>query len=239
VGPWDKGFGRQTRAGVQLSSAIDYGIKRNILRLLAGSGCKITVVPATTSAEDILAMKPDGVFSVQRPPAIPPATGKICGAGYYEGDRGRARPTFGICLGHQMLGLAVGRQDEKRCIRAITAPTIRSRTRPTGKVEITLDETTGFAVDQATLPKGRDPKPMSRCSTAPIGGIQLEGKPVFFRAVPPRRASPRPHANSHYLFKRFYRLDAGEQARLRATLRKSKRADTKLPAILFLATSRS
>src|SRR5437763_16820876 len=71
---WDKGFGRQTEPEFNIV-AVDYGIKRNILRLLAGSGCKITVVPATTSAEDILAMKPDGVF-LSNGPGDPPGTGK-------------------------------------------------------------------------------------------------------------------------------------------------------------------
>ena len=107
---WNEGFGRQTNPDFHVV-AIDYGIKRNILRLLAGAGCKVTVVPATTSAEDILALKPDGVF-LSNGPGDPAATGdyavpvikKLIDSG---------TPTFGICLGHQMLGHRRRRQDRE------------------------------------------------------------------------------------------------------------------------------
>ena len=107
---WDKGFGRQDNPEFNVV-AVDYGIKRNILRLLAGEGCKITVVPATTSAEDILAMKPDGVF-LSNGPGDPAETGKYA-VPMIRKVIESGTPTFGICLGHQMLGLAVGAQDEK------------------------------------------------------------------------------------------------------------------------------
>ncbi len=107
---WEKGFGRQTAPEFNVV-AIDYGIKRNILRLLAGEGCKITVVPATTSAEDILAMKPDGVF-LSNGPGDPAETGKYA-VPVIQKVISSGTPTFGICLGHQMLGLAVGAKTKK------------------------------------------------------------------------------------------------------------------------------
>src|SRR6187551_1807141 len=107
---WEKGFDRQTTPEFNVV-AIDYGIKRNILRLLAGEGCKITVVPATTSAEDILAMKPDGVF-LSNGPGDPAATGKYA-VPVIQQVIASGTPTFGICLGHQMLGLAVGARTMK------------------------------------------------------------------------------------------------------------------------------
>ena len=91
--------------------AIDYGIKRNILRLLAGNGCKVTVVPATTSAEDILALKPDGVF-LSNGPGDPAATGEYA-VPVIQSIIDKGMPTFGICLGHQMLGIAVGAKTMK------------------------------------------------------------------------------------------------------------------------------
>jgi carbamoyl-phosphate synthase small subunit len=178
---WDKGFGRQTAPEFNVV-AIDYGIKRNILRLLAGSGCKITVVPATTSAEDILAMKPDGVF-LSNGPGDPAATGKYA-VPVIKQVIASGTPTFGICLGHQMLGLAVGAKTKKM---------------HQGKVEIT-SMNHGFAVDQATLPKGAAQTHVSLFDGSNCG-IQLEGKPVFSVQYHPE-ASPGPR-DSHYLFKRF------------------------------------
>ena len=106
---WGEGYGRQQDAEFNVV-AIDYGIKRNILRQLAGNACKVTVVPATTSADDILALNPDGIF-LSNGPGDPAATGD------YAVPVIRAliekKPVFGICLGHQMLGLAVGGQDHE------------------------------------------------------------------------------------------------------------------------------
>jgi carbamoyl-phosphate synthase small subunit len=122
---WDEGYSQQTKPRFNVV-AMDFGAKRNILRCLAEQGCNVTVVPATTSAEDILAMNPDGVF-LSNGPGDPAATGnmpcrnrKLVASG---------KPVFGICLGHQMLALALGARPS-RCTRAITAPTIRSRTTP-------------------------------------------------------------------------------------------------------------
>src|SRR6201987_5308675 len=107
---WEKGFGCQTTGEFNVV-AIDYGIKRNLLRLLAGVGCKVTVVPATPSAEDILAMKPDGVF-LSNGPGDPAATGEYA-VPVIQKVIDSGTPTFGICLGHQMLGLAVGAKTKK------------------------------------------------------------------------------------------------------------------------------
>jgi carbamoyl-phosphate synthase small subunit len=106
---WGEGFGRQTQPEFNVV-AIDYGIKRNILRLLAGEGCKVTVVPATTSAEDILALKPDGVF-LSNGPGDPAAVTYAIEAIRDLADG--SIPIFGICLGHQLLGLALGGETVK------------------------------------------------------------------------------------------------------------------------------
>ena len=102
---WGKGYGRQDKPEFHVV-AVDYGIKRNILRLLAGTGCKVTVVPAKTSAEDIMALKPDGVF-LSNGPGDPAATGEYA-VPVIRKLIDSGTPTFGICLGHQMLGIAVG-----------------------------------------------------------------------------------------------------------------------------------
>ncbi len=129
--------------------AVDYGIKRNILRLLAGSGCKVTVVPAKTSAEDIMALKPDGVF-LSNGPGDPAATGEYA-VPVIKKLIDSGTPTFGICLGHQMLGIAVGGKTMKmhQGHHGANHP-VKDLT--TGKVEIT-SMNHGFAVDKDTLPK--------------------------------------------------------------------------------------
>jgi carbamoyl-phosphate synthase small subunit len=192
---WDKGFGRQDKTEFNVV-AIDYGIKRNILRLLAGVGCKVTVVPATTSAEDILAMKPDGVF-LSNGPGDPAATGKYAVPVIKDVIKS-GTPTFGICLGHQMLGLAVGAKTKKmhQGHHGANHP-VKDET--TGKVEIT-SMNHGFAVDETTLPKGATQTHISLFDGSNCG-IQLDGKPVFSVQYHPE-ASPGPR-DSHYLFQRF------------------------------------
>ena len=182
---WEKGFGRQTEPEFNVV-AIDYGIKRNILRLLAGTGCKVTVVPATTSAEDILAMKPDGVF-LSNGPGDPAETGKYA-VPVIQKVINSGTPTFGICLGHQMLGLAVGAKTKKmhQGHHGANHP-VKDET--TGKVEIT-SMNHGFAVDQATLPKGATQTHISLFDGSNCG-IALEGKPVFSVQYHPE-ASPGP-----------------------------------------------
>jgi carbamoyl-phosphate synthase small subunit len=192
---WEKGFGRQSAPEFNVV-AIDYGIKRNILRLLAGEGCKVTVVPATTSAEEILAMKPDGVF-LSNGPGDPAETGKYA-VPVIQKVINSGTPTFGICLGHQMLGLAVGAKTVKmhQGHHGANHP-VKDET--TGKVEIT-SMNHGFAVDQKTLPKGATQTHISLFDGSNCG-IQLEGKPVFSVQYHPE-ASPGPR-DSHYLFRRF------------------------------------
>jgi carbamoyl-phosphate synthase small subunit len=192
---WDKGYGRQERPAYHVV-AIDYGIKRNILRQLAGKGCKVTVVPAQTSAEDILALAPDGVF-LSNGPGDPAATGqyavpvirKLIDTGI---------PTFGICLGHQMLGIAVGATTMKmhQGHHGANHP-VKDLT--TGKVEIT-SMNHGFAVDRASLPANARETHVSLFDGSNCG-IALKDRPVFSVQYHPE-ASPGPR-DSHYLFARF------------------------------------
>lgn len=192
---WGKGYGRQTSPEFNVV-AIDYGIKRNILRLLAGEGCKVTVVPATTSAEDILAMKPDGVF-LSNGPGDPAATGKYA-VPVIKKLIDSGTPTFGICLGHQMLGLAVGAKTMKmhQGHHGANHP-VKDQT--TGKVEIT-SMNHGFAVDSKTLPTSAEETHVSLFDGSNCG-IALKDRPVFSVQYHPE-ASPGPR-DSHYLFRRF------------------------------------
>lgn len=192
---WGKGYGRLDKPEFNVV-AIDYGIKRNILRLLAGEGCKVTVVPATTSAEDILAMKPDGVF-LSNGPGDPAATGKYA-VPVIKKVIESGTPTFGICLGHQMLGLAVGAKTMKmhQGHHGANHP-VKDQT--TGKVEIT-SMNHGFAVDSKTLPSSAAETHVSLFDGSNCG-IALKDKPVFSVQYHPE-ASPGPR-DSHYLFKRF------------------------------------
>ena len=176
--------------------AIDYGIKRNILRLLAGSGCRVTVVPAQTSADDIIALKPDGVF-LSNGPGDPAATGNYA-VPVIRAIIDAGVPTFGICLGHQMLGLAVGAKTMKmhQGHHGANHP-VKDLT--TGKVEIT-SMNHGFAVDRATLPADAIETHVSLFDGSNCG-IALKDRPVFSVQYHPE-ASPGPR-DSHYLFTRF------------------------------------
>jgi carbamoyl-phosphate synthase small subunit len=199
---WGKGYGRQeneSRNGAFHVVAIDYGIKRNILRLLAGTAGKVTVVPATTSAEDILAMKPDGVF-LSNGPGDPAATGQYAVPVIRQViDSGT--PTFGICLGHQMLGLALGGKTMKmhQGHHGANHP-VKDLT--TGKVEIT-SMNHGFAVDKASLPGNVEQTHVSLFDGSNCG-LALKERPVFSVQYHPE-ASPGPR-DSHYLFQRFASL---------------------------------
>jgi carbamoyl-phosphate synthase small subunit len=192
---WGKGFGRQDGTKFNVV-AIDYGIKRNILRLLAGAGCKVTVVPAKTSAEDILALKPDGVF-LSNGPGDPAATGKYA-VPVIKKLIDSGTPTFGICLGHQMLGIAVGARTMKmhQGHHGANHP-VKDLT--TGKVEIT-SMNHGFAVDGKTLPQNAKETHVSLFDGSNCG-IALTDKPAFSVQYHPE-ASPGPR-DSRYLFERF------------------------------------
>jgi carbamoyl-phosphate synthase small subunit len=195
---WNEGFGRQTDPEFHVV-AIDYGVKRNILRLLASAGCKVTVVPATTSAEDIMALKPDGVF-LSNGPGDPAATGEYA-VPVIKTLVETGTPTFGICLGHQMLGLALGGKTVKmhQGHHGANHP-VKDMT--TGKVEIT-SMNHGFALDKDSLPAGVEQTHVSLFDGSNCG-IALKGKPVFSVQYHPE-ASPGPR-DSHYLFARFVGL---------------------------------
>jgi len=194
---WGEGYGHRNGANFHVV-AIDYGIKRNILRQLAGNDCKVTVVPAQTSAADILALKPDGIF-LSNGPGDPAATGE------YAVPVIRALidklPTFGICLGHQMLALAVGGRTVKmhQGHHGANHP-VKDLT--TGKVEIT-SMNHGFAVDRESLPATVEETHVSLFDGSNCG-IALRHRPVFSVQYHPE-ASPGPR-DSHYLFDRFVDL---------------------------------
>jgi carbamoyl-phosphate synthase small subunit len=192
---WDKGYGRLDEPKYNVV-AIDYGIKRNILRLLAANGCKVTVVPAKTSADDILALKPDGVF-LSNGPGDPAATGEYA-VPVIKKLIDSGMPTFGICLGHQMLGIAVGAKTMKmhQGHHGANHPV---KDLGTGKVEIT-SMNHGFAVDRATLQADAEETHVSLFDGS-NAGIRLKGKPVFSVQYHPE-ASPGPR-DSRYLFERF------------------------------------
>jgi carbamoyl-phosphate synthase small subunit len=192
---WGKGYGRQQQPQFHVV-AIDYGIKRNILRQLAGNGCRVTVVPAQMSAADIIALEPDGVF-LSNGPGDPAATGAYA-VPVIRAIIAHGVPTFGICLGHQMLGIAVGAKTIKmhQGHHGANHPV---KELATGKVEIT-SMNHGFAVDSATLPPGVMETHVSLFDGSNCG-LALEGKPVFSVQHHPE-ASPGPR-DSHYLFTRF------------------------------------
>ena len=206
---WGKGYGRQsTHQGKPEFHvvAIDYGVKRNILRLLADAGCKVTVVPAKTSAEDIFALKPDGVF-LSNGPGDPAATGQYA-VPVIKKLIDSGTPTFGICLGHQMLGIAVGGKTMKmhQGHHGANHP-VQDMT--TGKVEIT-SMNHGFAVDKDSLPKNVEQTHVSLFDGSNCG-IALKDRPVFSVQYHPE-ASPGPR-DSHYLFTRFVELMRTRKAR--------------------------
>ena len=199
---WDEGvwtLGAGFARGVQKRFnvvAIDYGVKRNILRLLVDAGCAVTVVPATTSAADILAMKPDGVF-LSNGPGDPAETGKYAVPAIQELLNNRT-PIFGICLGHQMLGLAVGARTLKMS-QGHHGANHPVKDFTTDKVEI-VSMNHGFAIDAATLPAHVAQTHVSLFDGSNCG-LALKDAPAFSVQHHPE-ASPGPR-DSHYLFKRF------------------------------------
>jgi carbamoyl-phosphate synthase small subunit len=192
---WNEGFGDQQETTMHIV-AVDFGVKRNILRLLAGLGAKVTVVPARSTADDILALKPDGVF-LSNGPGDPAATGEYA-VPALKAIIDTGVPVFGICLGHQILALALGGETVKmhQGHHGANHPV---KDHSTGKVEI-VSMNHGFAVDANSLPQDVEETHVSLFDGSNCG-ISLAGKPVFSVQYHPE-ASPGPQ-DSHYLFRRF------------------------------------
>lgn len=192
---WNEGYKpqRKTRFNVVV---IDYGVKRNILRSLSSIGARLTIVPANTNYETIAHMKPDGVV-LSNGPGDPAATGSYAGPVIKKlVDSGV--PVFGICLGHQMLALALGAKT-KKMRQGHHGANHPVKNLSTGKVEI-VSMNHGFTVDTATLPRGVKETHTSLFDGTNCG-LSLEGRPVFSVQYHPE-ASPGPH-DSQYLFDRF------------------------------------
>ncbi len=193
---WPEGYVERSTPGLRVV-AIDYGAKRNILRCLASAGCDVTVLPATATAQEVLDLNPDGVF-LSNGPGDPAATG-VYAVPMIQGVLQRTDlPVFGICLGHQMLALALGARTVKmnHGHHGANHPVKELNT---GKVEIT-SMNHGFTVDSQTLPAGVVETHVSLFDGSNCG-IALAGRPVFSVQYHPE-ASPGPQ-DSYYLFERF------------------------------------
>ena len=193
---WPDGYSPQTEPKHKVV-AIDYGAKRNILRCLASAGCDVTVLPATATTDDVLALNPDGVF-LSNGPGDPAATGEYA-VPMIKGVLDQSDvPVFGICLGHQMLALALGAKTIKmnHGHHGANHPV---KDLETGKVEIT-SMNHGFAVDSQTLPSGVKETHTSLFDGSNCG-IRMTDRPVFSVQYHPE-ASPGPQ-DSYYLFERF------------------------------------
>ncbi|MBB3452255.1 carbamoyl-phosphate synthase small subunit [Rhizobium sp. BK313] len=197
---WNEGYGELSADDAKYHVVcLDYGVKRNILRLFSGLDCKVTVLPATASTDDVLALKPDGIF-LSNGPGDPAATGEYA-VPVIKDLLKTEIPLFGICLGHQMLGLALGAKTAKmhQGHHGANHP-VKDHT--TGKVEI-VSMNHGFAVDSNTLPEGVEETHISLFDGSNCG-LRVSGKPVFSVQHHPE-ASPGPQ-DSHYLFRRFVNL---------------------------------
>ncbi|MGR3452925.1 glutamine-hydrolyzing carbamoyl-phosphate synthase small subunit [Pseudooceanicola sp.] len=193
---WPQGYTRQENARHKVV-AVDYGAKRNILRCLASAGCDVTVLPATATAEEVLAHDPAGVF-LSNGPGDPAATGAYAVPMIRDVLEKRNLPVFGICLGHQMLALALGAKTVKmnHGHHGANHPV---KDLETGKVEIT-SMNHGFAVDSQTLPSDVRETHVSLFDGSNCG-IRMADRPVFSVQYHPE-ASPGPQ-DSFYLFERF------------------------------------
>ena len=192
---WPEGYSKRTGTGPKVV-AIDYGAKRNILRCLASAGCDVTVMPASTTAEEILAQNPDGVF-LSNGPGDPAATGEYA-VPMIRAILEKDLPVFGICLGHQMLALALGAKTVKmnHGHHGANHPV---KDLETGKVEIT-SMNHGFTVDSQTLPDDVLETHVSLFDGSNCG-IRVKDRPIFSVQHHPE-ASPGPQ-DSYYLFERF------------------------------------
>ncbi len=193
---WPDGYKKRTVSGPKVV-AVDYGAKRNILRCLNSAGCDVTVVPATATAEEILAHNPKGIF-LSNGPGDPVATGQYAVPTIQTLLKENNLPIFGICLGHQMLALALGAKTVKmnHGHHGANHPV---KDNETGKVEIT-SMNHGFAVDSQSLPKGVKETHVSLFDGSNCG-IRVIDRPVFSVQYHPE-ASPGPQ-DSNYLFDRF------------------------------------
>jgi carbamoyl-phosphate synthase small subunit len=191
----ETGYGKQANPEFHVV-ALDYGVKRNILRLLADRGCRVTVLPPNARAEDVFKLNPDGVF-LANGPGDPAATGEYA-VPTIRAVLDAGIPTFGICLGHQMLALAIGAKTLKmpQGHHGANHPV---KEHATGKVEI-VSMNHGFAVDPASLPENAEETHVSLFDGSNCG-IRLKDRPAFSVQQHPE-ASPGPQ-DSHYLFDRF------------------------------------
>jgi carbamoyl-phosphate synthase small subunit len=199
-----EGYGEQTAPQFHVV-AYDFGVKRNILRMLASRGCKLTVVPAQTSAADVMKLKPDGVFLSNGPGDPEPCDYAVRAIReFLAADL----PLFGICLGHQLLALACGAKTLKMKFghHGANHPV---QDLDSKRVMIT-SQNHGFAVDGATLPANAKVTHVSLFDGS-LQGFALTDKPAFcFQGHP--EASPGPH-DVDYLFDRFVKLMEQRSAR--------------------------
>jgi carbamoyl-phosphate synthase small subunit len=178
--------------------AYDFGIKENILRMLTRENCRVTVVPAKTSAADVMAMEPDGVFFSNGPGDPGPLDYAVENVQQLQGKA----PIFGICLGHQIFGLALGGKTYKLKFghHGGNHPIMNHQT---GKVEITA-QNHNFAVDPASLDEKTVEKTHTNLNDQTLAGLRHKTDPMFSVQYHPE-ASPGPH-DSHYLFKDFRKM---------------------------------
>ncbi|WP_432803861.1 glutamine-hydrolyzing carbamoyl-phosphate synthase small subunit [Aureimonas altamirensis] len=195
---WNSGYAANPEAAYTVV-AIDYGAKRNILRLMSGHGAQVVILPPSATAEEVLAHKPDGIF-LSNGPGDPAATAQYA-APTIRALADTGIPMFGICLGHQLLALALGARTEKmhQGHHGANHP-VKDFT--TGKVEI-VSMNHGFAVDRGSLPGNVEETHVSLFDGSNCG-IRLKDQPVFSVQHHPE-ASPGPQ-DSHYLFQRFFHL---------------------------------
>jgi carbamoyl-phosphate synthase small subunit len=192
---WHHGYGRQDNPSWR-AVVVDFGVKRNILRLLAGSGAEIIVLPAGSTHQDVMRHRPHGVL-LSNGPGDPAATGEYA-IPMIRGLIDAQVPVFGICLGHQMLGLALGGRTRKMA-QGHHGANHPVKDLETGKVEI-VSMNHGFTVDRESLPGGVKETHVSLFDGTNCG-IRVENRAIFSVQYHPE-ASPGP-MDSHYLFERF------------------------------------